>query len=153
MNLHPAIRHEPDPDHPGWWTWDIGEGPYAERYNSTLGKLIVRADGPGRGLCRMFPEDRHLNLHDIVHGGAVATFVDLALFAGGALAGADVIGAVTLDMNIQYLGQARAGSPLEAEVELLRETGRLAFLRGRVVQSGEIVAAFSGALRKAPKPR
>ena len=38
--------------------------------------------------------------------------------------------------------------PLDAEVELLRETGRLIFLQGKVVQDGETVAAFSGALRK-----
>ena len=23
MDVHPLIRHEPDPDHPGWWSWDL----------------------------------------------------------------------------------------------------------------------------------
>ena len=41
--------------------------------------------------------------------------------------------------------------PLDAEVELLRETGRLAFFAGKVVQEGELVAAFSGALRKSSR--
>ena len=41
--------------------------------------------------------------------------------------------------------------PLDAEVELLRETKRLVFLAGKVVQEGELVAAFSGALRKASR--
>ena len=38
--------------------------------------------------------------------------------------------------------------PLDAEVELLRETRRLAFFAGKVVQEDELVAAFTGALRK-----
>ena len=41
--------------------------------------------------------------------------------------------------------------PLDAEVELLRETKRLAFFAGKVVQEGELVAAFSGALRKSSR--
>jgi uncharacterized protein (TIGR00369 family) len=145
MDLQTAIRHEPDPDHPGWWTWDVAD---KSRFHGTIGRLLVRADGPGRGICRMFPEDRHLNLQGMVHGGALLTFLDMALFAGGRLAGADVLGAVTLDLSARFVGRGRAGVPLDAEVELIRETKRLAFFQGKAVQEGETVAAFSGALRK-----
>ena len=153
MDVHPLIRHEPDPDHPGWWTWEVGTGP-PERFNTTIGKLLVRADGPGRATCRMFPEERHSNLGNMVHGGAILTFIDMALFAGGRLAGANVAFAVTLDLSAQFLSPGRLDIPLDAEVELLRETGRLAFFRGRLIQEEEIVAAFSGSLRKqARRPR
>jgi acyl-coenzyme A thioesterase PaaI-like protein len=145
MDVHPLIHHRPDPDHPGWWTWDL-EG---ERFHRVIGRLLVRADGPGKAVCRMFPQIEHSNLGGMVHGGALLTFIDMALFAGGALAGARVVRAVTLDMNVQFLGRGAIGMPIDAEVELLRETGRLAFLRGRLVQEEEVVAAFSGALRKA----
>ena len=50
MNVHPAIRHEPDPEHPGWFTWDV-TGP--ARYNNSLGRLLVRRGGDGRGWCRI----------------------------------------------------------------------------------------------------
>jgi hypothetical protein len=41
------------------------------------------------------------------------------------------------------------GEPLEARIELLRETGRMLFLRGLIVQdSAGTVASFSGTLRK-----
>ncbi|HET9428718.1 MAG TPA: PaaI family thioesterase [Allosphingosinicella sp.] len=150
MDVHPAIRHEPDPDHPGWWTWDLAED---DRFNATIGRLLVRADGPGRATCRMFPELRHSNLGNMVHGGAILTFVDMAFFAGGRLAGADVIRAVTLDCSVRFLSPGKIGVPLDAEVELLRETKRLAFFAGRVVQDGELVAAFSGALRKSDRDR
>ena len=148
MDVHPAIRHEPDPDHPGWWSWDLADD---TKFNSVIGKLLVRADGPGRAVCRMFPESRHSNLGDMIHGGAILTFVDMAFFAGGRLAGADVVRAVTLDCSVRFLGRGRIGVPLDAEVELLRETKRLVFLAGRLVQEGELVASFSGALRKAGK--
>jgi len=146
LDVHPAIRHEPDPEHPGWWTWDLSS--YEGRFNAVLGKLLVREDGPGRAICRMFPGLRHANLGDIIHGGALLTFIDMAFFAGGRLAGAEVAYAVTLDCNVRFLSPGAIGVPLDAEVELLRETKRLAFFNGRLVQDGTLVAIFSGALRK-----
>jgi uncharacterized protein (TIGR00369 family) len=101
----------------------------------------------------MFPDKSHSNLGDMVHGGAILTFIDIAFFAGGRRAGANVAHAVTLDCSVQFVSKGRLGIPLDAEVELLRETGRLAFFRGRVVQEDEIVAAFSGTLRKSSPPR
>jgi uncharacterized protein (TIGR00369 family) len=151
MDVHPAIRHEPDPDHPGWWSWDLEQA--SDRFNATIGKLLVRADGPGRATCRMFPEARHSNLGDMVHGGAILTFIDMAFFAGGKLAGAEVMRAVTLDCTVRFLSPGRIGVPLDAEVELLRETRRLAFFTGKVVQEGELVAHFTGALRKSSRTR
>ena len=148
MDVHPYIRHEPDPDHPGWWTWDVAED---HRFNGTIGKLLVRPESPGRATCRMFPEERHSNLGNMVHGGAILTFVDMAFFAGGRLAGAQVMRAVTLDCSVRFLSPGKIGVPLDAEVELLRETKRLAFFAGRVVQGEELVASFSGALRKSDR--
>lgn len=145
MDIHPLIRHAPDPDHEGWWSWDL---PDDGRFHTVVGKLLVREDGAGRGVCRMFPEAGHTNLGGIVHGGAILTFIDMSLFAGATVAGASVASGVTLDCNVRFLSPGRAGAPLDAEVEVLRETRRLAFIQGRVMQEGDIVAAFSGALRK-----
>ncbi len=152
MDIHPAIRHEPDADHPGWWTWDLADekGP---RFSSAIGKLLVRPDGPGRAVCRMFPEQSHSNLGDQIHGGAILTFIDMAYFAGGRIAGADVVDAVTLDCNVRFLAPGTIGTPLDARIELLRETRRLAFLDGRLVQRDGLVASFSGTLRKSSHDR
>ena len=146
--LHPQIRHQPDPAHPGWWTWDL---PDDERFNGTIGKLLVRGEGAGRARCRMFLERPHSNLADVAHGGAVLTFIDMAMFAGGYVAGADIAYSVTLDLSAQFLSPGRLGKPLDATVELLRETKRLAIMQGKVVQDGALVAAFSGTLRKAAR--
>jgi uncharacterized protein (TIGR00369 family) len=150
VNIHPAIRHEPAPDHPGWFTWAV-TGP--ERFNDSIGPLLVRRGEDGRGWCRMFPVQAHSNLGNKVHGGALMTFVDMALYAGGAMAGANVAMAVTLDCSVQFLDSGELGEPLDAEVELLRETGRLVFVRGRLIQGERLVASFSASLRKAVLPR
>ncbi|HEX8624877.1 MAG TPA: PaaI family thioesterase [Allosphingosinicella sp.] len=144
--LHPLIRHEPDPDHPGWMTWDLQSEDI--RFNATLGKLLVRADGEGRARCRMFPGLAQSNLGNIVHGGAILTFIDMAMFAGGYAAGATLGPSVTLDLSAQFLSAAKLGPALDCPVELLRESKRLAVMRGLVEQEGEIVASWSGTLRK-----
>jgi acyl-coenzyme A thioesterase PaaI-like protein len=76
-------------------------------------------------------------------------FIDVALFGGARALG--VLGSqrvVTLDLSTQFIGATRLGVPLEARVELLRETGHLIFLRGLVVQEEAIVASFTGTVRK-----
>ncbi|MBU0823634.1 MAG: PaaI family thioesterase, partial [Alphaproteobacteria bacterium] len=63
---------------------------------------------------------------------------------------------VTLDLSTQFVGAGRVGEPLDAVVELVRETGRLIFLRGLVVQGegdSHIVLSFAGTIRKASKDR
>jgi acyl-coenzyme A thioesterase PaaI-like protein len=148
--IHPLIRHEPDHDNPGWWTWDLPNG---DRYNATIGKLLVRGDGPHRARCRIVPATQQSNLGNVVHGGAILTFIDMALFAGGHMAGVEVHEAVTLDMSAQFISPGELDVPLECSVELLRETGRLAFLRGLVEQEAKTVASWSATLRKGAAPR
>jgi acyl-coenzyme A thioesterase PaaI-like protein len=143
--LHPLIRHAPDPDHPGWWTWDL---PDDDRYNASIGKLLVRGEGPGLARCRIFPDKKQSNLGEVAHGGAILTFIDMAMFAGGYAAGADLGPAVTQDLSCQFLTAARLGIPLDTSVEVLRESKRLAVMRGLAEQEGEIVASWTGTLRK-----
>ena len=59
--------------------------------------------------------------------------------------------AVTLELSTQFIGAGRLDEPLDAVVEIMRETRRLLFLRGEVVQGDDdshLVAAFSGLVRK-----
>ena len=139
---------EEDPDHPGWMRWGFTD---PSRYNSFLGPMLVKVEA-GIARVRMTPERRHSNLRDNVHGGALLGFVDVALFAASRSFGLITAGsAVTLDLSTQFIGGGRIGEPIEAQVELLKETGRLLFLRGLVVQGDEKVASFSGTIRKSAK--
>ena len=136
--------YQPDPDHPGWSTWALRD---ETRFNALLGKLLVRRDGD-LARVRMFPERRHSNLADIVHGAITLGFIDVSLFAAARVFG--VLGrgpALTLDLSTQFIGAGQLDRPLDAEVELLRETGRLLFLRGIVHQDDAKVAAFAGTIR------
>jgi uncharacterized protein (TIGR00369 family) len=146
----PAFDSSPDPDNPGWLNWRMTD---ATRYNGTvLGKMIIRSEGANNARLRMFPEHRHSNLRDSVHGGVTLGFIDVAMFGTSRILGLIEAGtAVTLDLSVQFIGAGVIGAPLEAEVELLEETGRLLFMRGIVSQGESRVAAFSGTIRKPTK--
>jgi uncharacterized protein (TIGR00369 family) len=146
----PAFNSSPDPDNAGWLKWEMTD---PTRYNGTaLGKMLVRSEGEGRARLRMFPEHQHSNLRDAVHGGVTLGFIDVAMFGASRMFGLIEAGAaVTLDLSVQFIGAGMIGKPLDAEVELLKETGRLLFMRGIVVQDDERIAAFSGTIRKPTK--
>ncbi len=127
-------------------TWDLTSDDF--RFNAAIGKLLVRGEGERRALCRMFPDVAQSNLGNIVHGGAILTFIDMAMFAGGYAAGACLGPSVTLDLSAQFLSGAKLGLPLDCAVEILRESKRLAVMRGLVEQEGDVVASWSGTLRK-----
>jgi uncharacterized protein (TIGR00369 family) len=146
----PKFNNDPDPDNPGWFHWTMSD---SRRFNATvLGKMIMRPEGEGRARLRMFPVMMHTNLMGNLHGGTILSLIDVAMFAGSRSFGLIEAGtAVTLDMSVQFIGAGRADIPLDAEIELLKETGRLLFLRGLVVQDDVRVAAWSGTIRKPSK--
>jgi uncharacterized protein (TIGR00369 family) len=143
----PTFVSEPDPEFPGWLTWRLID---ETRFNGqVMGRTIVRPEGEGRARVRMFPEHKHTNLKGNLHGGVTLSLIDVAMFAGARMFGLIAAGtAVTLDMNTQFIGGGKPDLPLDCEVELLKETGRLLFLRGLVVQGDERIAAWSGTIRK-----
>ncbi|MET3827500.1 MULTISPECIES: PaaI family thioesterase [Sphingomonas] len=139
-----------DPDLAGWKRWQFHD---ATRYNAFLEPLQVRVEGEIARV-RMMPRQAHSNMRGHVHGGALLGFMDVALFA--AARGFDVLsagGAVTLDLSAQFIGGGALDVPLEARIELLRETRNLLFLRGLIVQDHTpTIASFSGTLRKSASP-
>jgi acyl-coenzyme A thioesterase PaaI-like protein len=141
----PSFILRDSPDHPGWMTWELSD---PTRFNSFLGPFLLRVEGE-LARVRMLPRRVHSNLSDNLHGGALLGFIDVALFAAARGFGLIEAGtAVTLDLSVQFIGAGAVDEALEAQVELLRETGRLLFLRGLVVQGEERIASFSGTIRK-----
>ncbi|PKP90765.1 MAG: phenylacetic acid degradation protein [Alphaproteobacteria bacterium HGW-Alphaproteobacteria-16] len=139
------FSYVPDPDHPDWMRWELRD---PTRFNAFLGPILTRIEG-GKALVRMVPERRHSNLRESTHGGALLGFMDVALFAAARAFGVlSAGGAVTLDLSAQFIGTSRIGEPIIAEVELLRETGRMLFMRGLVKQDDHVLASFSGTVRK-----
>jgi len=143
----------------GWVSWNLKD---PSRFNAFIEPLSVRAepdtpDGRPQARVRMIPTRKHSNLGDNVHGAVTLALVDIALFAASHQFGSLSAGhSVTLDLSTQFVGAGRLDEPLDAVVELVRETGRLIFLRGLVVQGAgdeHIVLTFSGTIRKASKDR
>ena len=139
---------EPDPENPGWLRWRITD---ATRFNeAVMGKQLVRAEGPRSARFRIQPQvPLHTNSAGNVHGAITLALVDISLFGAlFVLGGLDAGRSVTLDLQNQFIGAGDASRPLDSVVELLRETRRLAFLRGLVVQDDDLVASFTATIRK-----
>jgi uncharacterized protein (TIGR00369 family) len=141
----PHFTYAESVDHPGWMTWTLHDD---TRFNALFGPFLLKVE-EGTARVRMTPTRRHSNLSNAVHGGALLSFIDMAIFAASRGFGVIEAGtAVTLDLSAQFIGRAAIDMPIEAEVELLRETGRLLFLRGLVVQGDEKVVSFAATIRK-----
>lgn len=138
---------EPDAENPGWHRWRLTD---ETRFNeAVLGRMLVRAEGSDHGRVRIFPQHHHTNNAGNVHGAITLALIDTALFAAMfVLRGVNAAGSVTLGVDTQFIGAGDAAKPLDAVVEVLRETRRLGFLRGLVEQDGNLVASFSGTIRK-----
>ena len=141
----------------GWIGWNLKD---ASRINAFIEPLSVRLespteDGRPRARVRMLPTRKHSNLGDNGHGAVTLALVDIALFAASHQFGSLEAGhSVTLDLSTQFVGGGRLDEPLDAVVEQVRETGRLIFLRGLVVQGPgdeHIVLSFAGTIRKASR--
>ena len=152
------VISDPDPANPGWNSWVLND---PDCYNSFLGQMIVRRGGDGVSeniaRVRMFPERKHRNLGNAVHGGTMMGFIDCSLFAAMRVLKLGPSGyAVTMELQTHFIGGARLGEPLEARVEIARETGRFLFMRGLVVQgdTGEDnMASFTAIVKKAPNQK
>jgi uncharacterized protein (TIGR00369 family) len=144
------FRYKPAEDHPGWYTWNIID---ETRFNhAVMGPMLIRLEGD-KCRVRMTPERKHSNLQDMIHGAVTLALIDISLFAGmRTLTDNEGARAVTLELSTQFIGAGRMEEPLDAVVEVLRETGRMVFMRGQVEQGDHLVASFSGLVRKAPRP-
>ncbi|MEE4205694.1 MAG: PaaI family thioesterase [Erythrobacter sp.] len=145
-----ALSPEETGGEDGWYTWNLVD---RTRYNSAvLGDLHVRREeGPAGPQCRlrMFPERHHTNLGDNIHGAATLGLIDIALFATMHVVGQGNAGpSVTVELSTQFVGAGDPSRPLDAVSEIVRETGRMLFLRGQATQGEDVVASYSGIVRK-----
>lgn len=127
----------------GWMTWGKGADPF----ETQLGPFCVKYEG-GRARCAFQPRREHLNGGGAIHGGALMSFADFALFSIAHNALASGVKAVTLTCNCEFIGAGDLEGWVEAEGEVLRDTRTLVFARGLITQHNRPVLAFSGTLKK-----
>lgn len=140
------FEHGPDPDNPGWNHWNLKDDTLFN--GAVMGKLITRREDDSCRL-RMFPERKHQNLQGIVHGAITLALIDISLFTTMHILGTGNAGpSVTLELSTQFVGAGDMERPMDSVTEIVRETGKLVFVRGQVVQEDDLVASFSGIIRK-----
>lgn len=135
-------------EHAGWSRWQ--REPQG-RFHDLLGDLYFR-ETPGDAVeCRMATDRRHSNGLGYLHGGFIMSFIDMAMFSF-IFRQLENQGAVTLSCATDFLSAGIVGTPIEASGEILKETGKLLFVRGLVTQEGENMASFTATMRKIPRP-
>jgi acyl-coenzyme A thioesterase PaaI-like protein len=137
-----------------WAGWTEWFDPHPDTFLQAIGRGYMHADGPVQARVALETRSSHRNRLDTLHGGFLAAFADHAYFGALWILGhEEQLNGVTIDLSMQYLGAGKVGPDLVAQVDLLRETGRLFFLRMLLTQDGAPVAASTATIRKAPKPR
>jgi len=127
----------------GWMTWSRGADPYETLLGPFCFQMIDE-----RVRCAFEPKPHHLNGGGKIHGGALMSFADFALFCFAHKALANGVRAVTLSCNSEFISAGDCDSWIEAEGDVLRDTRSIIFARGLISQRGRPVLAFSGALKK-----
>ena len=146
-----VFEHGPDPENPGWSHWNLKDETLFN--GAVMGRLITRLDDEGKARLRMFPRRRHENLQGIIHGAVTLSLIDISMFTCMHLIGSGNAGpSLTLELSTQFVGAGDMERPLDAVNEIVRETGKLVFIRGQCLQETDVVASYSGIVRKM-KPR
>ena len=101
--------------------------------------LEVETAGGGDAVVRMTASDEHLNRHGTVHGGAIATLVDMAM--GAAVANADDrdTAPVTIEMKVTYLEPGQPGD-LVATAHVRKRGKTLTIVEAEVTQGDDLIA-------------
>lgn len=119
----------------------VMERPYSG-YAELIGyRLIDKAKDFAR--LSLLIEPRHLNRMEVPHGGVMATLLDSATGFAVAFAGGPdrVLRAVTLSMNIQFIGQGKVGETVIVDGHRVGGGKTVAFAKAEVrSEAGQTLA-------------
>lgn len=132
---------EPRPAPPGWVLQN-----HLGAFSGHAGPYYFREEGGLPGVA-FFAEAHHANLGGVVHGGALLTLADMALW-DICRREIGVFKGVTVTLNAEFVGGGPVGAFIEASGETTRIGGKLLFARGLATAKGETLLAFSGTLKK-----
>jgi uncharacterized protein (TIGR00369 family) len=117
-----------------------------------LGELLgieVSRSSEDSATATMTAEARHLNQGGTVHGGAIATLVDIAMGAAVFAGGDDDERPVTIEIKLNYLEAGQAGR-LEAVASVRRRGSRFTVLETEVTQGDQVIAFATGSFTTVP---
>ncbi len=141
-SMDDETEYEPAPE--GWVLHPL---PFS--FAGRAGPFYWREEGaPSVGF---FSKPYHGNLGNVVHGGALLTLADMALFAicRDALAGSH---AVTVTLNSEFLNPGPIGAFITADGEVVKAGKSILMARGTVCAGDTPLLAFSGVLKRLSRP-
>jgi uncharacterized protein (TIGR00369 family) len=107
-----------------------------------LGVSAVDDRDPAAGI-ELAQTPKALNAVDALHGGAIATVLDVAAYLALLPQLADEEEAVTHMVSLSYLARPEAGAQLKATGEVLRRGRRLAFVTAALNSDDRLLATAS----------
>lgn len=140
---YPTFTHVTLTEGP-WAGWTVYEG---EPFEDHAGPFYYRMDASGAPVCAMRTEAKHMNGGGFMHGGALMTFADYAIFifARDHLTDSS---SVTATLNADFVGAVPLGALLECRGEVVKGGRSLVFLRGLMTVEGQTVFSFSAVIKK-----
>ncbi len=127
---------------PDGWTLQF----HTETFSGRAGPFYFRKEGSPAGV-GFFAGPQHANLGGVIHGGALLTLADMALW-DICRREVGVFKGVTVTMNSEFVAAGPVGGFIEATGEMVRAGRKLMFARGLVSAAGEPVMVFSGTLKR-----
>jgi uncharacterized protein (TIGR00369 family) len=120
---------------------------HLDTFSGHAGPFYFRQEGPLAGV-GFVSGPHHLNGLSVVHGGALLTLADMALWdicrrEVGLFRG------VTVTLNAEFLSPGAVGVFIEAGGEMVKAGRKMMFARGLVTAEGAPLLSFSGTLKRA----
>ena len=123
----------------------------ADPFEDHAGPYYYRKGEDGRPVCAFRAEHKHLNGGGFMHGGAIMTFADYAIFVIAREALTDGH-SVTASFNGDFVGAVPPGALVECTGEVVKNARSMVFVRGLITTGGDPVMNFSAIIKKT-RPR
>jgi acyl-coenzyme A thioesterase PaaI-like protein len=118
------------------WTYEEPTSPAVVRLGKIWGKQVVREDGVTEYHNAILVEPHHCNTWEMTHGSFIGALGEIAA-PGGYVAGGPPV--VIIDLNMHFIGTAKAGQWIEMVGTINRKTRSLVFAEGRGMADGQLV--------------
>ncbi|MFN2099197.1 PaaI family thioesterase [Altererythrobacter sp. MF3-039] len=106
------------------------------------GPYYLKPDGE-RQLVGLRLLDQHMNYRDMAHGGVLSTFADVAMSWQVYCSEDPPVPISTITLAVNFLGSARLGDWLVADMRIDRKGRQVAYCSGRIMRGDDVLATAS----------
>ncbi len=111
---------------------------------------FLRGEDDAGPVIGLLVAEHHCNEHGVLHGGVQMALADYTV--GSTARHGTTDGTVTVSFDASFVDVARAGDVVEGRAEVIRRTGSLVFVQGRLTCAGRPLLAFNGVVKRVPPP-